>query len=215
MTREEAKAILGVTTDDLSVVKAAFRSLSKKHHPDAGGDIVKFQELNDAYQLLLTKEDNITVTDFDLYADFIRRAKKKSRESRDKTIIRKTVQVPIPDFYTRPVNKYRVSYKKGEVDKSHEFKISVDKVTVTTWSLPEDSDVEMCVSIVPQDFHNEVCSIVSEGLDVHLTIDKSKIKDYYVTPIKGIVVTKDSEEYSLDLGLSNGRQTGKLYVKWK
>ena len=45
--------ILGVsedaTQDDL---KKAFRKAAVKHHPDRGGDKAKFQEMNEAYQVL-------------------------------------------------------------------------------------------------------------------------------------------------------------------
>jgi hypothetical protein len=32
------------------VVRAAYRALSRTHHPDAGGDLVSMQRLNDAYE---------------------------------------------------------------------------------------------------------------------------------------------------------------------
>jgi len=42
--------ILGVEKDvDQASIKKAFRDLSKKHHPDIGGDEEKFKEINEAY----------------------------------------------------------------------------------------------------------------------------------------------------------------------
>lgn len=37
-------------------VKKAFRKLAHKHHPDKGGDEKKFKEINEAYQILSSKE---------------------------------------------------------------------------------------------------------------------------------------------------------------
>lgn len=45
--------ILGVNKEvDVDEMKAAFRSLSKQHHPDVGGDEEKFKEINEAYSVL-------------------------------------------------------------------------------------------------------------------------------------------------------------------
>jgi molecular chaperone DnaJ len=45
--------ILGIAKDaELSDVKKAYRDLSKKHHPDVGGDEEKFKELSEAYATL-------------------------------------------------------------------------------------------------------------------------------------------------------------------
>jgi molecular chaperone DnaJ len=45
--------ILGVSKEaDAGELKSAFRTLSKQHHPDVGGDEEKFKEINDAYSVL-------------------------------------------------------------------------------------------------------------------------------------------------------------------
>ncbi len=45
--------ILGVEKEaDAAEIKSAFRSLSKQHHPDIGGDEEKFKEISDAYSVL-------------------------------------------------------------------------------------------------------------------------------------------------------------------
>ena len=45
--------VLGVSEDATSSeIKKSYRSLSLVHHPDKGGSIEKFQELNDAYESL-------------------------------------------------------------------------------------------------------------------------------------------------------------------
>ena len=40
---------LGRTPDE---IRKAFRRLAKRHHPDTGGDSIKFKVINEAYQLL-------------------------------------------------------------------------------------------------------------------------------------------------------------------
>lgn len=42
-------ATLGNTSDE---ILKAFRRLAKRHHPDTGGDAIKFKVINEAYQLL-------------------------------------------------------------------------------------------------------------------------------------------------------------------
>lgn len=37
-------------------IKKSFRKLALKHHPDRGGDVKKFQELQTAYEVLTDKE---------------------------------------------------------------------------------------------------------------------------------------------------------------
>ena len=45
--------ILGVSKEaDVDEMKSSFRSLSKKHHPDVGGDEERFKEINEAYSVL-------------------------------------------------------------------------------------------------------------------------------------------------------------------
>lgn len=45
--------ILGVTkTATAEEIKRAYRSLAMKHHPDRGGDVSKFQEIQEAYAVL-------------------------------------------------------------------------------------------------------------------------------------------------------------------
>jgi molecular chaperone DnaJ len=49
--------ILGVTkTASADEIKAAFRKLAHKHHPDKGGSAEKFKEINEAYQVVGNKE---------------------------------------------------------------------------------------------------------------------------------------------------------------
>ena len=48
--------ILGVDrTASKDEVKKAYRNLCKKHHPDVGGNIEKFREINEAYEMLIAK----------------------------------------------------------------------------------------------------------------------------------------------------------------
>jgi len=46
--------ILGIErTASKDEVKKAYRNLAKKHHPDVGGNIEKFREINQAYEKLM------------------------------------------------------------------------------------------------------------------------------------------------------------------
>ena len=45
--------ILGVPNNTpIEECKKAFRKLSRLHHPDNGGDVEKFQQINKAYQMI-------------------------------------------------------------------------------------------------------------------------------------------------------------------
>ena len=51
--REQARELLGVgDSKDMKDIDAKFKQLAKDHHPDKGGDIKKFQEINNAHKLL-------------------------------------------------------------------------------------------------------------------------------------------------------------------
>lgn len=53
-TQRDYYATLGVSEDaDLEVIKAAFRALAKKYHPDvASGSSARFREINEAHSVL-------------------------------------------------------------------------------------------------------------------------------------------------------------------
>ena len=54
--------ILGVKKDATAdEIKKAFRTLARKHHPDAGGDEEKFKEINEAYEVLSDTEKRAPV----------------------------------------------------------------------------------------------------------------------------------------------------------
>ena len=45
--------ILGVTSKAAAdEIKRAYRKLASQHHPDKGGDVAKFQEIEQAYRTL-------------------------------------------------------------------------------------------------------------------------------------------------------------------
>jgi len=50
----EAKKTLGVDEDekDFDVINKAYRKLARNHHPDAGGNLDSFQEINKAHKLI-------------------------------------------------------------------------------------------------------------------------------------------------------------------
>ena len=51
---EKARAVLGVSKEaNLTVIKAAFRALSKEYHPDHGGNRDAFERVKAAYDVLV------------------------------------------------------------------------------------------------------------------------------------------------------------------
>ncbi len=52
--RKEARKILGVEENcfDIEVINKSFKSLAKQAHPDLGGDLEKFKEINNAHKML-------------------------------------------------------------------------------------------------------------------------------------------------------------------
>lgn len=52
---------LGATcTEELVEIKKKYRKLCMKHHPDKGGNTVKFQEINEAFELIKKHKENGT-----------------------------------------------------------------------------------------------------------------------------------------------------------
>lgn len=51
---KKAKETLGLLEDekDLDKITLAYRTLAKKHHPDAGGEMAEFQKINQAHKLI-------------------------------------------------------------------------------------------------------------------------------------------------------------------
>ena len=52
--RKEARKILGVEENciDIEVINKSFKLLAKQAHPDLGGDLEKFKEINNAHKML-------------------------------------------------------------------------------------------------------------------------------------------------------------------
>lgn len=52
--RQAARETLGLSENEKSMdtINEAYKQLAKKHHPDAGGDMEKFKEINKAHKLL-------------------------------------------------------------------------------------------------------------------------------------------------------------------
>lgn len=57
MNKEEAYKILELSSDHLENIKNSYLRLSKKHHPDKGGDPDLFLKINEAYSLLTNVEE--------------------------------------------------------------------------------------------------------------------------------------------------------------
>jgi hypothetical protein len=54
MGLKEAREILGVDANaDIKEVKSRYRHLAMKHHPDHGGDIIKFKRVAKAYDTII------------------------------------------------------------------------------------------------------------------------------------------------------------------
>jgi hypothetical protein len=59
--QQEALDVLGLETDvDLATLKRRFRALAHDHHPDRGGDAMRFAAINDAYRQLTSGEPEPT-----------------------------------------------------------------------------------------------------------------------------------------------------------
>ena len=52
--RKEARTVLGLPHDtfDVDLINKTYKDLSKKHHPDMGGDLEMFQQINIAHKTL-------------------------------------------------------------------------------------------------------------------------------------------------------------------
>ena len=52
--RKEARTVLGLPHDtfDVELINKTYKDLSKKHHPDMGGDLEVFQQINIAHKTL-------------------------------------------------------------------------------------------------------------------------------------------------------------------
>ncbi len=52
--RKEARKILGVEENciDIEVINKSYKQLAKQQHPDLGGDLEKFKEINNAHKML-------------------------------------------------------------------------------------------------------------------------------------------------------------------
>ncbi len=52
--RKRARSLLGVSFDcyDFELISKKYKDLSKMHHPDMGGDLEMFQEINNAHKTL-------------------------------------------------------------------------------------------------------------------------------------------------------------------
>ena len=61
--------VLGIErTATQEEIKAAYRSLANKHHPDKGGDTELFQKINEAYTIL---SDEFKKSEYDLTGDYV------------------------------------------------------------------------------------------------------------------------------------------------
>ncbi len=52
--RKEARKILGVEENciDIEIINKSYKQLAKQQHPDLGGDLEKFKEINNAHKML-------------------------------------------------------------------------------------------------------------------------------------------------------------------
>ena len=51
--------ILGIKSNaNLNEIKSAYRKLAKENHPDNGGNKEIFQQINEAYNMLLNRKNN-------------------------------------------------------------------------------------------------------------------------------------------------------------
>lgn len=102
-------------------IKKAFRRLSKKHHPDKGGDAEKFKEINEAYQTL-GDEDKRKRYDNPLQSNSFMR------------VADVTVRVSWKFDDVKNGRKFNIAYQRVEICSNCEGVGSKDKSAVTTCS---------------------------------------------------------------------------------
>jgi len=54
LKRKEARELLGIeeNSNDWELIHEKYKKLAKEHHPDLGGDLEKFKEINNAHKML-------------------------------------------------------------------------------------------------------------------------------------------------------------------
>ncbi len=87
---------------DLDVIRAAYRALARKHHPDFGGDGARMVALNDAWRVLSDREARAA------YDEHL--GKSRSRRSTDRM-----VPGPIAGYAPSPVRSEPATAAEGTV----------------------------------------------------------------------------------------------------
>jgi len=87
MKRERAIEVLGVNSNATEgEIRKAYLKLSRKYHPDKGGDVKQFQELSNAYESLKAPEPSSEVSADDVFADAFADLRNASEQRANKAV---------------------------------------------------------------------------------------------------------------------------------
>ena len=112
MDRKKAFEILGIKQGSSPQdIKSAYRKLAMKHHPDKGGDEVKFKEINEAHDILINNKTPIMSQTQQRGGNevHVSAAKKKSRAN--KTVL-KIFNLTIEEAYQGISKKLSMQHQK-------------------------------------------------------------------------------------------------------
>ena len=196
--------VLGLDESATQVeIKAAYRKLSKDHHPDQGGNPKAFMEIKKAYEILSNKETRNT---FDLYGisiDFLKEAKELGFtiffEVFNQLPDGEPLDIALKRFIDAQIPKHEREMKDLE-----EKKIRLQKRLLRIVKKPEDDFItetshavidrymtDYKVALLQRDLYKKALELLTEYNFDHLQLD-----DYnHYRPTSSIIKHFDMSDY--------------------
>lgn len=119
---DELYRILGVpknaTQDE---IKQSYRTLSKKHHPDAGGDVEEFKRIAGAYQVLEDAERRVA------YDKNGTTRVRNMRQEKKAAILQVVVDQKANEYVLNPLQKL-IEIEEKTKSSNHKLKQMIDKI---------------------------------------------------------------------------------------